>query len=498
MMESIVQERVKVISPIKFISIQSLYLNQRKDEHVTVEIEGIIDYTSSSDAVYGKKGQVYIYDVQEQEKPLFTGLIQKIKMKCTGGLYTLQLFCSGYTVLLEQNETSCSYQSKKTAYLDIMQEVMNRSHRGEVYPRVDDCKIHAPVVRYRETDWDFLKRLGAYLETSIMPAATSDRPEIYVGFPQKRVRKEAQIEKIVYIISPQNTIQCRVTSKESWDIGEQILLNNHTFFVVEKKGIFEKGSLSYSYLLAGREYMKRFPYQNEKLKGVSIRGKVIDIRQEMIKVHLDIDVSQEKEEAWWFPYLPETGNLMYCMPELGDRVNMYFGCGEEKNAIVTNCFRYGDGADEGGYLISPYEKRIVFNENKIGFISSCNKNQRAILLQDEKMVLQDNYQIRIQAQNRISMEASKIQVVAPKEVTILKGDILTPSVINLNHVVDIVGQGSGIECTEEIGRKHTSMEEKVEESYDLGELKNRIRTSIPFDGKGNSVAESLFRTMTRL
>ena len=82
---------------------------------------------------------------------------------------------------------------------------------------------------------------------------------------------------------------------------------------------------------------------NEKVVGASVEGEVIDIEEDNVRIHLEIDKDQKKDEAFWFPYSTfytaegETG--WYCMPELEDQVKLYFPTNKEEEGIVLNSIR---------------------------------------------------------------------------------------------------------------------------------------------------------------
>ncbi len=61
---------------------------------------------------------------------------------------------------------------------------------------------------------------------------------------------------------------------------------------------------------------------NEKLAGVNFIGKVLDTSKEGVKLHLDMDISQDKETAYQFEWTPLSSNIMYCMPEMDTKVRL--------------------------------------------------------------------------------------------------------------------------------------------------------------------------------
>ena len=63
---------------------------------------------------------------------------------------------------------------------------------------------------------------------------------------------------------------------------------------------------------------------NKLLIGSTIEGKVLRVKEELVKLHLNIDENQNEDEAFWFPFLPPTVNIMYSMPLVGESVRLYF------------------------------------------------------------------------------------------------------------------------------------------------------------------------------
>jgi hypothetical protein len=54
-----------------------------------------------------------------------------------------------------------------------------------------------PIYQYRETDWEFLKRIAGQLGTSMLPGGVSLKPELYFGLPlgYSQKRKESGLRE---------------------------------------------------------------------------------------------------------------------------------------------------------------------------------------------------------------------------------------------------------------------------------------------------------------
>lgn len=504
-MGSLIQERLRVQSEIEWLSITHLRMVCKKDEHAAAEIVGTVSGQKGMNDFDGWIGKdIKLYDTGENEALFFTGLTEEIEGKSEGGLYTVYVRAAGYTVLLDREEKSRSWQDRNRSYLSIIENTLEErsvpGEKGEVWCGAGDEKVKSPVIRYKETDWEFIKRMASYLNRSVYPAAGMDRPGIRIGMRTGRTVDVKEALNISYIIDRRDGashLLCRMENKERWNPGDRIIYRGHEMFAVEKEAEFSKGELRYKYVLAQPDYDVRKPYGNEKLKGAAIRGSVMDVKKELLKVHLDVDETQEKEEACWFPYLPDTGNMMYCMPETGDRVCLHIGSEWEKDAFIMNCMREGDGEREGAFLITPWNKRLLIDRERIGYLRGNGDNQGSFMLKDSQLVMREKKNIKIKAGGQLSLQAANVQVAAPEEITLMRRDLVQPSVVNLGHFLDIIAEGSGIQCTNEPGRIRTIEDEAEDQKYKLGEIENDILAAIPFDGMSDSTAQCFFNSIRK-
>ena len=97
-------------------------------------------------------------------------------------------------------------------------------------------------------------------------------------------------------------------------IGDRMQIHGMPFYVMEADTIFERGCLQCScHVFPGHCFqVSRIPAGT--LEGTVLTGRILETRKELVKMHLDIDREQTPQGAYWFPWKPVTGNLLYCMP----------------------------------------------------------------------------------------------------------------------------------------------------------------------------------------
>jgi len=95
------------------------------------------------------------------------------------------------------------------------------------------------------------------------------------------------------------------------EIGSEINYKQKNLYVREYEAYNDKQQISYKYKLCRKNGVWQSKIYNNYLKGATIEGEVIEVQNESVKLHLDIDGTQNQEEAFWFPFLPPSVNIMY-------------------------------------------------------------------------------------------------------------------------------------------------------------------------------------------
>lgn len=110
--------------------------------------------------------------------------------------------------------------------------------------------------------------------------------------------------------------------------------------------------LKFQYTAQPERSIRQRLVRNLDFIGAAFTGKVIDVAQNTVKVHLDIDETQDKEKAHWFAYSADANSVMYLMPQLGARVQLHFVSAVEEEAIVINSVRVDPVTPEGSQKAS--------------------------------------------------------------------------------------------------------------------------------------------------
>ena len=111
-------------------------------------------------------------------------------------------------------------------------------------------------------------------------------------------------------------------------------------------------------------------YANRKMAGVSLRGTVEKREKESVYLKLDMDGADGKA-LHPYPWIPPTGNVMYCMPQEGTEAYLYFPEAEEGSAYAvsgihnSSCPVFADAQSRG--LVTEHGKKMQMYADVLGF-----------------------------------------------------------------------------------------------------------------------------------
>lgn len=414
---------LQIIHPL--LSVQTILQVQISlgiNQHSTVYLHLVL----SDDSILKKLNVLYqsAIGVKQGDTALFYGIIHNAEISQESQFTHIIIQAISGTWLMDQDCKQRSFQNTSMSYATLVDKVCcaYSDYHAMVESGADEA-IGIPLIQYEETDWAFLQRVASRQNAVLVPDVYVSSPSFHFGFPQQN--KALIIEKSQYTtgISPKWATQSKhqkldylyykIEEKVNYPIGKQVQLNGHILWIIEKEIRLEQGACIYYYTLGGPAFFYQEVQYNQHITGLSILGTVLESAGETVKLHLDIDDEQDISTAYPYWWTPPTGNLMYCIPEVGTRVSLYFGCQDESCAKAVNCVRTNASSYEG---FSDPAKRSLSTVKGGAFdiypTCTCLHNTSNLLSLD------DNGGIIISSQLPISMIAPKISIAAKTQLSI--------------------------------------------------------------------------------
>ena len=436
--------RIKVESPFHITELTSFEATQRENEHAIASFTAVLDAQDGYAALDQRlEGALVRFIDSVGGAPIFTGLIQSAEVSEQAGLFTLRATALSGSILLDQVRRCRSYQDATLLHEDVIRLALaDASPDADFIMRTDDMPIGAPLVQYAETAWEFAIRLASHFNTTVTPDMDSGIPRFWLGL---RVPSGGDCDfsgcdyKAAFDgkffdtggahlgFSRAQFLSYVVRSADNFPLGASAHFMGRDLFICRKACISgADGVPVYSYTLGTAGLLARQKHYNDKLTGLSLLGTVIATQGGTVKLHLDIDKSQDMDTAHCFRWAPPTGNLMYLMPKLGSQVSLYFPDPGEDSAKAVNCVRSGASVETPGFidteergLSTEHGKRLRLFPGSFGLDSDGGGGPLHIMATDgEGVALETQHGITIAGDGAVSFEAPVIELASPSQTGI--------------------------------------------------------------------------------
>jgi len=453
------------LSPFGLVSIKEIEIERCINEHGILNFTGIVPEDVKDEYIFDSDFGTVVElksDKEEDPRTIFSGILKDVGVKKVGEFYQLKGTVVTHSFLFDVEIKSRSFQNINETYYAVVNRITKETKGGDVLFTADKgATLGGFTIQYKETNWEFLKRLAAAnFNEGLYPDSEQDSAKYFFGVPdidnQKTidedvftVRKDLSGYKFLstnYIdgVMSLDFVTYEVETYLCLALGEKVKYRDISFYVKSIYCIMIEGVLRFTYKLCTKNGLKQKRFANGKLQGVSIFGHVIDVQRDKVKVHIhDIDESQDVGTAYWFPYssmyASEDGSGFYCMPEIGDDVRIEFPSTNEKEAIaVSSVSKYDPkakspkddrmGDTEVRYIRNPQgmevtltPSQVVINSNNAGVIVMDEAGKVSIFAQDtltingKNIVVNAGESIQMQASDNINIKCEKAEIKMGKD-----------------------------------------------------------------------------------
>ncbi len=479
-----------------------LELVMRKNSHGRIRIKGTVpESVGLSPAMETLENGLLVVSVPEGEgrKMIFCGRIHSLRIEQMGNGYMAVVEGVTATVLLDREEKCRSFQNVDMTCRELVRTVLADTPGAAVIFHTKDTSIGQPIYQYQETDMAFLKRVAARFGTSLFPGALSGRPELHFGLPDGKWHEEREgMTTSVRLDSVyddfcrrwdhvrKEEFLCRdLDSLEQWAAGDYLsFTGGGVNRVLAVRATLENGLLVWHYETASEKVFQTPPYANPMLSGIALEGTVLAVQRESVRIWLDIDREQPEDTAFWYPWMPVSGNLMYCMPERGERATLLFEKSDGR-ARAIRCIRANGGGN--GELQDPsrrtfttaQNKRMYFWPEEMGVTDLRQKITQRVVLEDMTGIsIESCKSIHLSARENITLGGSRVTWRAPQEISLFRRDMSDPTSVNLCNGFDCIGRFTGV-TMEANGGAVLPAVEHTGQPYDLRGAEKAVTGSTP-------------------
>ena len=289
---------------------------------------------------------------------LFSGYPEKVEIKEESGYRVADIQAVSGTILLDQKKCNRVFQKRAQTYMGIANTITaDTEHSACILPG-SDMQTGGTLIQYQETDWNFLKRMASQLGLPLVPDISYYYPRFYLGLPEGEKKELGEIlscdmcfDGRYYAVSGRCTVDRKdficydVVTGTRLSLGDRVTYEGRELTVSRKKTELVRGEVLFTYRLAGESYTRVAPEENPDYTGMSFVGEVTAACGERVELAFDMDRASAGGNSYGFA--PATGNLMYCMPQVGTKAALYLGSGNEAQGVVSGCIRTNGASCEG-------------------------------------------------------------------------------------------------------------------------------------------------------
>ena len=419
--------------------VKEMKINHDINAHSRLYLSALLDEEAKTEPVFATQPgtQIGLMNKNQEQPPIFQGMVQTIQVKHLSGVYHVEILAVSNSYMLDVKRERRSFQDASMQYRDMIRAVTSAHTGSDFAYRVTEKPIGAFTMQYEETDWGFIKRMASRFNAGLVPDHRFQTPKFTVGIPQGQNRGRLEnynfyIKKDIadFMVSSQNwneglgeldSVRFIVQTEEEFLIGDSVTYRDTVLFVRSVEGQISEGVLRFTYELTTRNGLTQDRLYNEKITGLSLKGKVLESVQDKVRVHLEIDAEQNLGTAWHFSYTTiytaEGHAGWYCMPEVGDTVFIYFPNKKEEDAVSVNSIREngGVGGPEVKVFRTPNGKELRFSPDEI--LITCVDGSIFMSLSSSGISVTSSQPININSQSNLSLKANKkVNISADSEI----------------------------------------------------------------------------------
>lgn len=424
------------VSGIQVLTILNMKITAKINEHAVLRLECIVEKSKVSEYMnrIALKEKILL---KERKEVLFCGYLKSGNCQVNQSYAQMTIYAESGSCLIDCEKKTRSYQDVTEDYQSIVKKKVDCVffEKGE--------SVGNLVVQYKETDWEFIKRLVSKRNLYVYPDITAANIQLFCGVSQTKTPKEIsvlnvtvkkEIGKNEQAIANglenrnlQDAFSYYLESDEFYKVGDAVLYEGKKLYISEIECHMGQAGFHGRYCGKTKEALNCLTTYLYHMPGAALEGKVIAVEGETVKVHLAVDKEQSKEKAYWFPFSTlqsaSDGSGWYYMPEIGDAVMVCIPGFEEHGAFAVSAVSTYQGADGEKdrmadtnikYMRNPSGKQVKLTPDSIkgdggGKASMFEMDTEGNIVLESKNLIQISATetIEITAEKKIEMNAQK-------------------------------------------------------------------------------------------
>lgn len=429
-----------VVEPFEFISFLTVNCIKELNEHGKIEIKGIIskDKVVEYQLMVLKETWVTVKLFNEDNDGMifFRGILTELKIEKENQVNTLSFSAKTGSYLLDLIPHIRSYQKESFTYGEIIENCLTSDGGKCIVLDKRSVNVNRFLMQYRESDWEFIKRLAGYAGVAVIAEERVSGRNICFGYPETVKLESIETDSYCVIqnyedyqkrkirnnsdITNNDLYSYKVKSREIYRLGETVIFQGKKLVIRKIYSCLTGQELQHTYILSTRAMGTCSEEDNIHITGISLKANVVRVDKTKVLVKIQLDENAGNAGNRWFDfatvYSTSDGTGWYCMPEIGDEVRLVFPDKSEENAYVSSCIHIENESrtnpnekswkNKQGKEVIFTPETLVLRNNK-GMSIEISDVEGIKIVSDKKIILQATEDININSESGLQLSAAE-------------------------------------------------------------------------------------------
>lgn len=451
------------IEPFEYTAVQDIKITRAVNEHAEASVTVQIRDGREEEYLGMLAGETWVRiigtggqdgDAGAVHTVLFHGIVTDFSFSHDSRGTTMYLALASGTVLMDMEPHFRVFQNENALCASIHEGITGAYPDGRATcTEGGSDRTRGILIQYRETDWEFLKRMAAASGRCLVPDALQKGVRYTVGLPEgtgrdipaDHIRTRLDMREYMEKTRGGMTWLCTgdmqelvITDREICRIGDRMSYQGREYHICRIETAYRGGECLHTYHLRRKEALSPLPVPHGSITGCSFDASVTGVQRDRVQVEIAGDEWNARDGKAWFPYATvyssPDGTGWYCMPEPGDSVRLHVPESEEDSFVMSAVHRETDAARQNPDYKSfktKYGKEILFTPDSIlmtnnqGMMVEMNDSEGIMITSDKDIVVdaKENLTISSNSASLLIAAEDRLQVRQGGTSMTLSGDI---------------------------------------------------------------------------
>ncbi len=451
------------IEPFEYTAVQDIKITRAVNEHAEASVTVQIRDGREEEYLGMLAGETWVRIIGTSGQDgaagpvhtvLFHGIVTDFSFSHDSRGTTMYLALASGTVLMDMEPHFRVFQNENALCASIHEGITGAYPDGRATcTEGGSDRTRGILIQYRETDWEFLKRMAAASGRCLVPDALQKGVRYTVGLPEgtgrdipaDHIRTRLDMREYMEKTRGGMTWLCTgdmqelvITDREICRIGDRMSYQGREYHICRIETAYRGGECLHTYHLRRKEALSPLPVPHGSITGCSFDASVTGVQRDRVQVEIAGDEWNARDGKAWFPYATvyssPDGTGWYCMPEPGDSVRLHVPESGEDSFVMSAVHRETDAARQNPDYKSfktKYGKEILFTPDSIlmtnnqGMMVEMNDSEGIMITSDKDIVVdaKENLTISSNSASLLIAAEDRLQVRQGGTSMTLSGDI---------------------------------------------------------------------------